>query len=82
MAAEEQADQGGYEERERVCVCACVLRPGSTMVSRAKHSPRSLDGGSHPLYEYQGKRVYEEDMGLGRLGTGDMEQRSGESVSL
>lgn len=79
MAAEEPVDQGGCKARERESVC--VLRPGSTMVSRATHSPRSLDGGCHPLYEYQGKWVYE-DMGLGRLGTGDMEQRSGEFVSM
>lgn len=34
-----------------------------------------------PCTSIRGERVYE-DMGLGRLGTGDMEQRSGESVSL
>jgi hypothetical protein len=34
-----------------------------------------------PCTSIRGKRVCE-NMGLGRLGTGDMEQRSGESVSL
>jgi hypothetical protein len=44
-----------------------MLQPGSTMVARAKHSPRSFDEG--PLCECQGKGCALESRGLGGLGT-------------